>query len=503
MSAGARLAKSNLAPVATSNTCTEGNCDVTVAVVARALDDTTLDVGAADDDAEVEAEAEPESAGFAPTAGAEPASEPPPPQPASARTKLAMATPAQRREAGRGPRVGCDGNIDRLAYRRRTTARCRGPRCFANREISVPEQSSATPQERLAYSPPVTPALGVPATVEEMTAGWLSAALGTPVAAVAIEPLGEGVGFLGDLARLHVSYHRPATGPATMIAKLPTHDPGGQAVGRMLGAWARESLFFADLAPRCPARVPACYYNGADAANQRWALLLEDCGPGQPTDQVQGATRAQALAAIEELARFHATWSGHPRPAEWLPGFDRGPLSALQDTVCDAIDGFIARYGQAVPHETVGWLSQFAPRLAVWSQHEAHQPLTVVHADYRLDNLIFNGDGTVTILDWQTALVGNGAMDLTSFLLTSLSVDNRRAWQDELVDLYANGIGLTREAVWERVRSHVLWWMALYANNLSRISPDDPRGKALFDQMIVGTFTAAVDLSVGELLDAV
>jgi aminoglycoside/choline kinase family phosphotransferase len=248
------------------------------------------------------------------------------------------------------------------------------------------------------------------------------------------------------------------------------------------------------------AKVPACFYNGADPAAGRWALLLEDCGPGVPTDQVAGASLDQARAAVVELGRFHANWLGQPRPAEWLPGFDRGPMTGLQDVVASAVPSFVDRYGERLPAATVDWLRAFAPNLAGWAAVEATHPLTVVHADYRLDNLIFTVDGTMTILDWQTALVGHGAMDLCSFLVTSLSVDHRRDWERELIAIYAELVGSTPDEVLERFRSHLLWWMALYANNLSQIEPGDDRGRALFEQMVVGTFTAAVDHEVGRLL---
>jgi hypothetical protein len=93
-------------------------------------------------------------------------------------------------------------------------------------------------------------------------------------------------------------------------------------------------------------------------------------------------------------------------------------------------------------------------------------------------------------------------MDLTSFLATSLTVEHRRAWEDELIGRYAAEVGAAADDVRERVRSHLLWWMALYANNLSQIEPGDERGRSLFEQMVVGTYTAAVDHRVGELLDA-
>jgi hypothetical protein len=42
--------------------------------------------------------------------------------------------------------------------------------------------------------------------------------------------------------------------------------------------------------------------------------------------------------------------------------------------------------------------------------------------------------------------------------------------------------------------------MAIFANNLSRLDPTDPRSVELFDQMITRTFTAADDWDAGDTL---
>ena len=341
----------------------------------------------------------------------------------------------------------------------------------------------------------------MPGTLDDLTEAWLSDALGLPIERVVVERFGEGVGFLGDLARLHLHYRDGHDGraPSTMVAKLPTQDPGGLAVGRMLSAWARESRFFADLAPRCPARVPACYFNGADPGARRWALLLEDCGPGVPTDQVHGASLTRRAPPCSSSAASMPAGSTSPVPPIGFPASIavRSPASRTwSSSPCPASWPATASACPARP--STGFAG--STRLAAWADGEAHHPLTVVHADYRLDNLIFAADGTMTILDWQTALVGQGAMDLTSFLATSLSVEHRRAWEKELVALYPAEVGASTAEVFERVRSHLLWWMALYANNLSQIEPGDDRGRSLFEQMVIGTYTAAVDHEVGELL---
>lgn len=361
---------------------------------------------------------------------------------------------------------------------------------------------------------------GVPGGFDDVTAAWLEAALragaipgaggGLPVtvAAVDVRPLGATVGFLGDLARVAVTYS-DGDGPPTVIVKLPTADPGGHQVGSMLRAWAREVAFYRQVAPASPgARVPRCWHSGTDEAAGRWVLVLEDV-PSTVIDTERGATGAQATAAVSALARFHAAWwndgadPSAPR-FTWMPGFDTTGVGGLAPLWAEAHPRFLERYGHVVPSPTDRWLLELAGWLGPWSARAADEPLTVVHADYRLDNLLISGT-SVTMIDWQTALRGPGTMDLTSFVATALAVEDRRAWEEDLIDGYARGLtaqGHPVDRAWlnRSYDENLLWWMGQFANNLSRLAPDDPVARQALDTMVERTFTAALDRRCGRLL---
>jgi aminoglycoside phosphotransferase (APT) family kinase protein len=155
-----------------------------------------------------------------------------------------------------------------------------------------------------------------------------------------------------------------------------------------------------------------------------------------------------------------------------------------------------------VPARTLAWLAGFVEGLPAWAAAYARQPLTLLHLDYRLDNLVFPPGGEVVVLDWQTAIWGPGALDLASFCATSLTTPDRRRLEGELLARYTDGIGrgLGAEALWAAYRSALLWWMAIFANNLSRIEPGQGRAEALFGHMVERTFAAADDLDAGDLL---
>ena len=60
----------------------------------------------------------------------------------------------------------------------------------------------------------------LPEVPEELTAEWLSDALGWPISAVEQQVLGQGQGFLGDIIRLDLTSEASEV-PDTVIAKLP------------------------------------------------------------------------------------------------------------------------------------------------------------------------------------------------------------------------------------------------------------------------------------------
>ena len=83
-------------------------------------------------------------------------------------------------------------------------------------------------------------ALAIPTSVEECTPEWLTAALqsrevideGTLITACDVELLSTGQGFMCDTARLTLHYDR-GTGPASIIAKIPTVVPDNRKGGEI------------------------------------------------------------------------------------------------------------------------------------------------------------------------------------------------------------------------------------------------------------------------------
>ena len=96
-----------------------------------------------------------------------------------------------------------------------------------------------------------------PTTVEQLTNDWLGESLGTTVSSFTAAPLGEGVGVLGLVTRVHLESE---SGPETLIAKFPSLSPDNRVVADTYDMYGREYRFYTQIAPTVPLRAPACYH---------------------------------------------------------------------------------------------------------------------------------------------------------------------------------------------------------------------------------------------------
>lgn len=355
--------------------------------------------------------------------------------------------------------------------------------------------------------------LAVPLTFEHLSAEWFTGALSdttmpgdTPpvVSSIRVEPFAASVGLIGDLARVHLRYSR-GSGPASVVVKLPAQDPSSRRIGTMLNAYAREVAFYSHAVPlMTDVALPECFYAGAEPEAQRWVLVLEDCA-NQPVDGEAGVSLDQAAAVVDVLAALHANWWNSTHRFEWMPGLDSAGLSGLQEPWLRSLPTFLDRYGHLIPTPTDRWVTEFAPQLSRWSTKAGSEPLTMVHTDCRTDNLLFRGD-TVLLIDWQTALRGPAAMDLSCFLATSMSIGSRRSHEAALISRYLDAMdrrGVVLDRAWfdDSYDENLLWWMGQFGNNLAYLDPGDQEVQRSLDRMVQRTYTAALDRNVGRLLD--
>lgn len=349
----------------------------------------------------------------------------------------------------------------------------------------------------------------VPTRLEDVTLEWLADALALSLLEIDVERIGEGEGFMGELARVRLRSDDPAC-PSSVIVKLPTSDPGGRFIGEMMRVWEREHCFYRDIAPRLNIRIPRAYVNVESPP----CLVLEDLAPAVPGDHVAGATLDQAERAVDVLARHHATWFEHPELASftWMPGLDDPSIHTLAPTFAIGWPMFLERFGHELPARCLRWCERFVEDIPTWLAGHLDEPVTITHGDFRLDNLFFLDDpddpDDVAVIDWQLCMRAPGQADLVYFCANNLTVEMRRAHEDRLIERYVDRLhaaGVPADAVTVAgVRRGYIEGMLFYAvsfgASLLTIDPANERGAALFDVLVRRTFAAVDDLDAGAVM---
>lgn len=287
------------------------------------------------------------------------------------------------------------------------------------------------------------PELAIPTCIAEITPEWLTAALATAPARVAdirTERIGVGIGIMADEWRIILTYDQPAPGQlASVVVKLASSAAGNRALADERNLYESEVRFYRELAARTRTRVPRCFYARKAPGTADFVVVMEDLSELAMADQLDGLTLAQAEQAVAALADLHASWWGKVSTPEldWIPSVIHPRMKMMADLWPQLWPMFVQRFGTALPEggEAVGE----DVRDNYWSllRELAEEPWTLLHIDYRCENLMFQPDGSgLVVLDWQSIGRGPGPYDLAYLLGGSLAADMRAAHEEALVEHY-------------------------------------------------------------------
>jgi len=359
----------------------------------------------------------------------------------------------------------------------------------------------------------------IPKSPDALSAEWLTEALqsggagSARVASFDYEPIAAGVGFLGKLGRLHLRYAEGGKGlPATLVVKQPTHDEKSRQLAKMFRFYEREVSFYREVGPSAGIRIPTMHFGAADPQSGDFVLLMEDLAPARIGDQLAGCSAHDARSAIGAIAKCHALWWENPRlkSLAWLPATNdpinhfaqfayQGCWEPFVQFVGAKMTPALRRTGEALANNVVRMLDGFVER-----------PTTLLHGDYRADNLFFGGAGqgvpAVAAVDWQVSSRGAGAFDLAYFLSGNLSTENRRSSEMDLLKHYAdilrdNGVqGYGFESCLEDYRFGVLFCLVYSVIVIGTLDPTNERGVAVFHANFERVAAAIADLDAGAMM---
>lgn len=298
----------------------------------------------------------------------------------------------------------------------------------------------------------------LPRTVDDIGATVLSRVMGASVRSVRILSADAGTSSRARLVLTGTDV------PESVFVKIGAKSAATRLMGELGRLGHTEVRFYRELAPQVNG-VPYCYGAAFDGWTGRYLLVLEDL-PAEScefTDTLHPISTDQAALIVDLLADLHATfWNRLPRdgrgPLGWLHTPSGDVTALLTGSLMHASLQRLAGRTD-IPVERGRFVADNYRALAALIDTPPH---TVMHGDAHPGNMYFHG-GKAGLLDWQAVRRGHPARELAYTLITSLTPEDRRAAQRELLDDYRRGLaaaggpGLDRDELWLRYRQGALY----------------------------------------------
>jgi hypothetical protein len=317
----------------------------------------------------------------------------------------------------------------------------------------------------------------LPLSYDDVTDQWLTAVLckNVPGAAVVSHRLGEVDDGSSNRRRISVVYNEAgqAAGlPAAFFCKA-THGFTNRVLCGVSGALQSETVFYNRLRPLLDIEAPVGYYANYDPDSFNSMIMLGDI-----TDTVTEfcshhtvVTRARAESQLKLLAKMHGSGYADPRVRKELKNlgtftefFENTQRFGLKD---GASKGFLDAE-HVIPPRLFSRVAEIWPATVAAAEVARPLPATLIHGDVHLKNWYVAGNGEMGLGDWQCTSNGHWGRDVAYTMSTSLSTEDRRAWEQDLLKFYlenlarAGGPTVDFAEAWTHYRqqlpSVLAWW---------------------------------------------
>jgi aminoglycoside/choline kinase family phosphotransferase len=277
-----------------------------------------------------------------------------------------------------------------------------------------------------------------------------------------------------------------------------------------MGYYDAEHHFYRDVATGAGIRTPRCWYTDGDAESGLYVLLIEHVGHLDIVDQSVGLDAGKAESVLRHLGALHGrNWQssdllGH----EWLPvGYGEAIrvygllMNDAWPAWSDAVRGVISPADLALAELFV---QQYDRLIDAW----ADEPWTLVHRDFRVDNMAFDGDEPV-VFDWGAVARGGNLYDVAYFLGGSVETHVRRPAQAGLLRSYREALAAAGGPTYDDDHfEQVLRVNALFClivpimGGGNVLDAKDHRGEELIATMLRRTFELLHDLDAAREIRA-
>ena len=357
-----------------------------------------------------------------------------------------------------------------------------------------------------------------PWRAEDLTVKWLNAVLGkhddfrgAKISSFDMEMISEGYGFVGEVWRIKLNYeNRASSALESVAAKFANRNSRIKSLTS--AATVGETNVYRHLGSDSEFIMPRCFFSDSEPETGDCAILMEDLGRGRLGDNIGGISERDAEAVVKAIAGFHAKWWGRTdlEQTRWLPTpIDQAVF--LKERIMSGAPKFLEMYGEQVDDEFREVISLYVEKLIPILEAATSPPLTVIHGDFRPDNIVFDTEFRgcpVTAIDWQLSSRWKGANDISYLATFGLTVDLRRTLEDRLVRLYHNTLvseGVTGYSIKQcqaDYRTGILYPFYIVMRAFPNLDLSDERGQTLANTLLKRTSVALRDHDLVGLLRA-
>ena len=343
-------------------------------------------------------------------------------------------------------------------------------------------------RERLHATTAVA-AADVPRSPDEITPEWLTAVLCPRTPGAAVLDVAIPGGSIGTTTRkaLRVTYNdvgADAGLPTRLFVKCTTALAQRLILG-LGGFITGESGFYNHVRPELAIEAPQGYYGAVDPRSWRSVTVMEDVAATKEARFWQPSTtidRARIEDLLDNMAVWHGAYWDSPRlrAFTWL----KTPIDHVQ--TIDALIGMekqslrgADRADAVLPARLRNRLDDLYTGLKRSVELSTNTPHTYLHGDIHVGNTYITSSGAMGYGDWQIGLRGGWQYDYAYIVGTALTVEDRRAWERDLLDHYLESLHrsgaprLNRDDAWQAVRQATFYpyFAWVYTIGRARLQP--------------------------------
>ena len=373
--------------------------------------------------------------------------------------------------------------------------------------LTVEQITAGYEKEREEYSIPVSRG-DLPLAYEDITPQWLDAVLcavfpGAAVESIALDEPDEGN---SNRRRLFVTYNEAghdAKLPDTIFCKA-SHGLANRISLGMTDCMQNEANFYNLVRHELDIEAPVCYFANYNQALNSIVMLKDMDERTQFCNYATTITRELVEDQLGLLAKLHGRYLQSPELGGSLAAFSTWTdfFAKLDypdfENACDK--GFEVSE-PVIPPRLFKRRKEIWPATLTSTIRHLELPHTLTHGDDHLGNWYITADGKMGLMDWQGLNRGHWSRDVAYAVVTSLTIEDRRAWLDDLLLYYhscleqVSGSKISFDGVLDLIGQQLLSILA-YWTITANPTPDMPdmQPKEMTLEMIRRITTAIDDL---------